>query len=661
MGKTIKSRIKRFCAKYPEPRQYKIKLTWNRKDGYHEAVVGSGEDLMYSGYYSSRMYQRSVCKQMYIQHYRYDAETELMECSYAVISCLTPKENDDRRWKYAERYFIPKGEKQVYDINGNTDSYKVHASYEYNANNARYFLQGFTRLTCPKGTFNEAFMALTDSHPLVPPRFTSSVHYPWILTEWIRYNSTPRALEKGKTQLKINKLLERELEDIESINKKYIKCKNEHGDNYRYGYYYGGRFAYFDKQGNVFRIFTPSNESITEHFRVYIDGKKFFFANNKTDKWVTNGSFTGSQFYGEIINKEDVYSLPHCKYLENLDAKNVYQMVSIMRNPEIEQLCNMGFTSLAKRICSYDYISTGLREMICEPDKKKKNVCARYHLTRNQLEILNGAGESTWGNQNKIKYIKDMLGTEDLSHIDVDSFRKYYKAIDTGYRMRMFNNMSTEDKKKIFIRIANMTDKHNNAFQMLYDTWRLSLGTNANIDIAQIRSYDELLRAHNTAMELQRIQYEERQRLYAMKQEERHKELEKKMAKLDEERAKMNYEEEEFLIRLPKNLSEIVNEGHTLHHCVGGYTDSHASGNTTIMFLRKKSEPDKPFYTIEVRNKNIQQIHGFGNRWLGNNPEAIPTVARWLKKNGIHCSDQILRCAATGYGGNNNLVPMPAI
>ena len=37
MGKTIKSRIKRFCAKYPEPRQYKIKLTWNRKDGYHEA------------------------------------------------------------------------------------------------------------------------------------------------------------------------------------------------------------------------------------------------------------------------------------------------------------------------------------------------------------------------------------------------------------------------------------------------------------------------------------------------------------------------------------------------------------------------------------------------------------------------------------------------
>lgn len=659
MGKTIKSRIKRFCAKYPEPRQYKMKLVWKRKDGMHSAIVGSGEDLIVGGW-SKAIYQRNVCKQVYIQHYRYDAETELMECSYAVLSCLTPKENDCRHWKYAERYFIPKEEKQIYDINGNIDSYKVHNTYEYTARNAREFLQAFTKLNCPSESFNEAFMGLTDGHPIVPPRFAGWTEHHWILTEWIRYNSTPRDLENGKTQRHINKLLERELEDVTSIKGKYYKFRENANRTYHFGY--RSYFGYYDKLGKVFRIFNATSESIDERYRVYMDGKKFFFANNKTGKWITNGSFTSAQFYGEIINMEDVYALPHCEYLRYIDVKSVYKIVTIMRNPEIEQLCNMGFIDLAKRACNYEYISSGLREMICEPDKKKKNVCARYHLTRNQLEVINNSlsSHNVWGQNDKIKQIQFLLGVKDLSHIDIDSFKKYYN-VDTGYRYRMFEMMPVEERKKVFIRIANMNEKHNNALQLMYDTWSMRITGNTDLDVTKIRSYDELVRAHDAAMELRRIQDEERRRLYAMAQEERHKELEKKMAKLDEERAKLNYDEEEFFIRLPKNLSEIVNEGHTLHHCVGGYAETHANGSTTIMFLRRKSEPDKPFYTIEIRNKNIMQIHGFGNCWLGCNPEAIPTVARWLKINDVCCSDQILRGTARGYCGNNILVPMPEI
>ena len=60
-------------------------------------------------------------------------------------------------------------------------------------------------------------------------------------------------------------------------------------------------------------------------------------------------------------------------------------------------------------------------------------------------------------------------------------------------------------------------------------------------------------------------------------------------------------------------------------------------------------------------DKRIVQIHGFGNRWLGNNQEAIPTVVRWLRKNDIKCDNSILTCTAIGYGRVDNYIEMPIV
>lgn len=68
-----------------------------------------------------------------------------------------------------------------------------------------------------------------------------------------------------------------------------------------------------------------------------------------------------------------------------------------------------------------------------------------------------------------------------------------------------------------------------------------------------------------------------------------------------------------LMIVPPKTAAEIVEEGHTLHHCVGGYVSRVVNKECVILFLRKKEEPDKPFYTIEVKDGEVQQIRGYDN------------------------------------------------
>lgn len=110
--------------------------------------------------------------------------------------------------------------------------------------------------------------------------------------------------------------------------------------------------------------------------------------------------------------------------------------------------------------------------------------------------------------------------------------------------------------------------------------------------------------------------------LIKYKQDEEQK---RKFAMGYSERRALEFDRGEFLIRQPNSIGEIIEEGAALEHCVGGYADRHARGELTIMFLREKSAPDKPFYTVEVSKKlKIAQCRGYRNNNADNpKPKAV--------------------------------------
>lgn len=88
---------------------------------------------------------------------------------------------------------------------------------------------------------------------------------------------------------------------------------------------------------------------------------------------------------------------------------------------------------------------------------------------------------------------------------------------------------------------------------------------------------------------------------------------------------KYSYESDGLIIRPPASVEELINEGKTLNHCVGTYADRHAKGYCSIFFIRNASKPDKPYYTLELRQDRIIQTRG------KNNCNTTPKIDAFLK------------------------------
>ena len=69
-----------------------------------------------------------------------------------------------------------------------------------------------------------------------------------------------------------------------------------------------------------------------------------------------------------------------------------------------------------------------------------------------------------------------------------------------------------------------------------------------------------------------------------------------------------------FFVRAPSSSREIILEGKCLNHCVGRYAGDHASGRTTILFMRREKEPFCPAWTIEIKGDQMIQVQGAYDR-----------------------------------------------
>jgi hypothetical protein len=104
----------------------------------------------------------------------------------------------------------------------------------------------------------------------------------------------------------------------------------------------------------------------------------------------------------------------------------------------------------------------------------------------------------------------------------------------------------------------------------------------------------------------------------------------KKIKEQSEKIEKYNYKSGNLLIRVATSAEEIIREGAIQKHCVGSYVWKIASGASAIMLIRKVSSPNKPFYTLELKNdKSLDVLQCRGKLNTGTTPEVKAFIEKW--------------------------------
>lgn len=72
-----------------------------------------------------------------------------------------------------------------------------------------------------------------------------------------------------------------------------------------------------------------------------------------------------------------------------------------------------------------------------------------------------------------------------------------------------------------------------------------------------------------------------------------------------------------LLVRMAHDAGDLIREGREMQHCVGTYGRRVAEGQCFILFIRRAAEPDKAFYTVEIKpdltGLKIVQCRGYRN------------------------------------------------
>ena len=75
----------------------------------------------------------------------------------------------------------------------------------------------------------------------------------------------------------------------------------------------------------------------------------------------------------------------------------------------------------------------------------------------------------------------------------------------------------------------------------------------------------------------------------------------------------LQYNGKKLTAIIPKQVTELYEEGRKLHHCVGSYVSYVADGTSIIALVRKNNAINEPYCTVEIRDKKIVQVKGISN------------------------------------------------
>lgn len=276
------------------------------------------------------------------------------------------------------------------------------------------------------------------------------------------------------------------------------------------------------------------------------------------------------------------------------------------RHKNLEYIVKAGYSGIITEVYTGYWGRTECLKIDEDIDWKSNNLLKMLHLNRTEFKLLMGQ-EHLYSN-----YISCRREFPKYNPNELITIAKVF-----GYQfgsIYQYENMTGLSGK----RIARYLSENNVALNDYYDYTEQCKKLRYNL--------------HDTAISMPHDFYAMHERLSEIITGESDRIIKQLFIENYEERKRFEFEYGNLFLRQPDTLEEIIAEGKELHHCVGGYTKRHAKGDTNIFFIRKKSEPNVPYYTVEVSNNYIiVQCRGYRNDTQSPKPQEVDDFEKQYK------------------------------
>lgn len=278
------------------------------------------------------------------------------------------------------------------------------------------------------------------------------------------------------------------------------------------------------------------------------------------------------------------------------------------RYPIIEKLVKLGFTIIADNIV----YGSSLQGAV---NWKSNDIFKFLKINRAEMkEIRESMVTCTPSFLNMFRFIKDEKLKWNIEKIEKIS-RKYSVKVLKKIKQYSGINKTLNYIEKQECLVKNYYVSLSTWFDYLEDCEKLNLNLKSDNVLYPKKLYD----AHQNT--IKQIEYEE------------NKKLDEKIRKLKAKREKYKFKYKDLMIRAAESSKELIEEGKQLNHCVGRYIKDFAEGETNILFIRKINAPTIPFYTVEIKNGKVVQIHG---KYNSNPTKEIKEFMEQFEKNKLY-------------------------
>lgn len=364
-------------------------------------------------------------------------------------------------------------------------------------------------------------------------------------------------------------------------------------------------------------------------------------------------AYTGDKYTSEILfTNEQKVDLP----LDCMQSIKCFELQKAVKKSNLKYACLDGYMNGNSVVdlfrylnfyCSYPEITEKLMKEGYEDDVKQyiygnrggcfnvraKNVPAFFKLDKVHLKTLHefkhiyGCDEiraMQYMQNNGIKLTYSVFNFISSNYRNIGSIRKLQNFMGMQKLIKYVEKQGTFCACRNYygtlenLFFANYKDYIQQCEMLEYDLTDKNIAVPMNLFQAH-QQLTEILSAKKAAEE-------------AEIQRKKMKDFKKRLQKLKD---KYCYSNGELFIRPAESYKDLQKEGTTLHHCVySNYADRHIKGTTTILFIRRVSEPDKPFYTMEFKDNDVVQCRTAYNGGMTDEIKAFITEwKKYLKSN----------------------------